>query len=80
MNGQAGTMYTSKETSDPRRGEAILGEMDGIVDIIGYYLKYLHDNYGRNKVAVNKEKGQAMSKKMSSYTVLSPKSTVCPHQ
>ena len=35
---------------EPRSGEAILGELDGVVDIIGHYLSQLYDADDRSKI------------------------------
>ena len=41
-------------TYEPRTVEYILGELDGVVDIIGYYLSHLHDANYRNKTNFNR--------------------------
>ena len=38
-------------------GEAILGELDGVVDIIGYYLSQVYDANDRSKTYFNRESG-----------------------
>ena len=41
-------------TYEPRSVESILGELDGVVNIIGYYLIQLHDANDRNKTNFNR--------------------------
>ena len=36
-------------TDKPRAGEEILGKLDGVVDIIGYYLSQMNDDEDRKK-------------------------------
>ena len=39
---------------EPKSGEAILGELYSVVDIIGHYLSQLHDSNDRNKNNFNR--------------------------
>ena len=53
---------------EPRPGEAIIGELDGVVDIIGYYLSQLHDTDNRKKKPkFNWESGGKFDKKQLQF-------------
>ena len=46
-----------KQPGEKRARESILGKLDGVVYIIGYYLSQLHGSNNRNKTNFNMESG-----------------------
>ena len=53
---------------EPRAGEAILGELDGVIYIIRYYLSQLHDVNNCNKTNFNTESGGNFDSNKSNFT------------
>ena len=54
-------------TDEPIPGESILGELDGVVYIIDYYLSQLQDVNDHKKTNFNREGGQNFDKKETSF-------------
>ena len=52
---------------EPRSGGAILGELYGVVGIIGYYLSHLHDANNRTKTDFNRESGGNFDSNKSNF-------------
>ena len=52
---------------EPISGEAILGGLDGVADIIIYFLSHLHDYYDRNKTKCNRESGKNFDSNKSNF-------------
>ena len=45
------------DPDEPRAGEAILSELDGVVDTLGHHLSRLHDADGHKKANLNSKSG-----------------------
>ena len=52
---------------EPISGETILGELYGVVGIIGYYLSHLHNANNRNKNNFNRESGGNFDSNKSNF-------------
>ena len=55
---------------EPRSGEAILSELDGVVDILGYNLRRLHNADNHNKEKINRESEGNVDSNNSSFKII----------
>ena len=63
--------YQSRnEPDEPRAGEAILSELDGVVDILGHNLSRLLDADGHNKANLNRESGGNVDSNNCSFNIV----------
>ena len=61
-----------------RSGEAILGELDGVVNIIGYYLSQLYDANDCSKTYFDRESGAKFGSNKINFKLLK-KIKILPH-
>ena len=62
-----GSYQKRNHTDEPISREAILGELYGVVGIIGYYLSHLHNANNRNKNNCNRESGGKFNLNKSNF-------------
>ena len=58
------------DPDEPRAGEAILSELDGVVDILGQNLSQMHNDYDHNKANLNRESGGNVDSNNCSFKIV----------